>query len=115
MLHTYSQLSTTLGGDTTIANYMGAGTTKVILSGSETLTTSTYTLTISANVTLEVASGRTLTIAGAITKTASGATITGAGNVIFSSIAAYDATSDNSDIGSTITGNRTINKYNTRF
>jgi hypothetical protein len=54
------RLGTALNADTAIANYMGAGTTKVILSGS-------YTLTIPANVTLEVGSGRTLTINGTIT------------------------------------------------
>jgi len=62
------RLSDTLSGDRTIANYMGTGvgTTKVIMSGDD-LTTDTYTLSISANVTLEVVSVRTLTIAGTIT------------------------------------------------
>ena len=107
-----NRLGTSLTANTAIANYMGAGTTKVILSGSETLTTSTYTLTIPASVTLEVGSGRTLTSTAGVVVNAgtiiSSGTITSAsdftgstGLVRFPTIAAYN----NSNTSLTLSSN----------
>jgi len=90
------------------------GITSYTLNGDKTLVSnisiySNEELIINNVDTLTIASGVTLTNNGTLTNDG---TIDGSGSVIFSNIASYNNTSDNADIPSVLSNERSLSKYN---